>query len=89
MGNSKTVKLHKYRVLDLECPCHVYNTCLDVMTCCVVSLYLTKKLRFCVCLIKRDTSVARTLSLLQYCNIAIVCVFNNLCECLVSVCLDG
>lgn len=55
----------------------------------VESLCLTKELRFCVRLIKRDTSVARTLSLLQYCNIAIVCVFNNLCVCLVSVCLDG
>lgn len=62
---------------------------MDVMTCCIVSLCLTKELRFCVRLIKRDTSVARTMSLLEYCNIAIVCVFNNLCVCLVLVCIDG
>lgn len=62
---------------------------MDVMICCIVSLCLIKELRFCVRLIKRDTSVVRIMSLLEYCNIVIVCVFNNLCVCFVLVCIDG
>lgn len=55
----------------------------DVFCCEIVS---DKKAEVLCVSDKRDKSVARTMSLLEYCNIAIdtslsvcVCVFNNVC----------